>query len=139
MATTPPTGPAPRRFFSGVDRLFRVIGAPALALYLMVGALTGLQQQSLDLNPDEIDCDYRVELIEHRFSALQSYRPQTHFFFSHQDSLSPLIDQTLTACARANSPTTPRLQRLKDSLLRWERAQRDLRAPDRPPAAPQSD
>lgn len=130
MATTPSAGSSPRRFFRGVDRIFRVIGSPLLALYLFVGALTGLRQQSLELQADEIDCEYRAELIEDRLSALQTYRPQSHFLFSKQDSLTPLIEQTLAACARANSPATPRLKHLRAALQRWEKAQQEL-APSR--------
>lgn len=130
MATTPSAGSSPRRFLSGVDRIFRVFGSPLLALYLFVGALTGLRQQSTDLPADQIDCEYRAELIEERILALQTYRPQSHSFFSKQDSLTPLIEQSLATCALANSPATPRLEQLRAALLRWEKAQQDL-APSR--------
>lgn len=128
MATTRNAGSSPRRLFRGVDRIFRLIVSPLLALYLFTGAVNGLRQQSLERSSADIDCDYRASLLEHRFSALQTYRPQRHSLLSEPDSLTPLIDQTLAACARAQSPTTPRLARLKDALLRWERAQRELRA-----------
>lgn len=108
------------------DRVFRLVGAPALALYLFTGAISGLHQQSLDLERSKIDCGYRAALIDDRLTALRTYRVSSSFHSSHLHSLNSLIDQTLAACAQPQSDISPRILGLQQELQRWEKAQREL-------------
>lgn len=115
------------------DRVFRLVGAPLLALYLFTGAVSGLRQQSLELDRAEINCDYRAALIDDRLTALRTYRVSSAFHSSHLHSLNSLIEQTLAACAQPQSNISPRILGLQQELQRWEKAQRELH--DAPQAA----
>jgi hypothetical protein len=98
----------------------RGIGLIGVILYGIAGALTGLAQQRRGLGTDQIDCDYRVELLRDRVVALTERSPQHSLRDPQDDVVSTLIRETQTACADDDAQSA-RLQLIGERLREHQR------------------
>ena len=98
----------------------RSFGLIGVILYGVAGAFTGLLQQRSGLGTEQIDCDYRVELLRDRVVALTERSPQQSLRDPQDDVVSTLIRETQTACADDDAQSA-RLQLIGERLREHQR------------------
>jgi hypothetical protein len=98
----------------------RAVGLIGVIFYGIAGAFTGLLQQRVGLPPDQIDCDYRVELLADRVVALTERSPQQSLRDPQDDVVFTLIRETQTACADDDAQSA-RLQLIGERLREHQR------------------
>jgi hypothetical protein len=116
-------------------RLFfwiRVSGTALLVVYSLWGPIAGLYQQVKGLQPESIDCEYRVTILRDRLlNAMERprFRERSSETFAH------LLRETHAACADTKPELIPKLETLsqihdehRDWRLRSAAARAELRA-----------
>jgi hypothetical protein len=95
----------------------RIVGAVGAILWGVVGVYQGLAQQTLGLEPEEIDCAYRVQLLRDRVFALTERSPHEGADDPQDAIVSNLIRETRAACAsRGDVESTKHLDTIDDRL-----------------------
>lgn len=113
---------AKRTFFQ-----IRILGAVLVVGFVLTGALTGLRQQIPGLDSEDIDCDFRTEILRERLLNTME-RPvgaRTEAAFAN------LLRETTAACADQDPELKHKLETIQgiaEENDAWRRRSAEARA-----------